>query len=92
MAYYLSGIIFYIQLKCDFIFESSLSNELNTVEKQLKEKIEERKKYREKYIGGLPEQLHANLSILEGLRQQLDQYNSNLRDAENRKLGILKDI
>ena len=24
MAYYLSGIIFYIQLKCDFIFESSL--------------------------------------------------------------------
>ncbi len=25
MAYYLSGIIFYIQLKCDFIFESSLS-------------------------------------------------------------------
>ena len=69
-----------------------LTDELEAIEKRLIEKEEERKKYREKYMGGLPEQLHTNLLILEGLRQQLDQYNSNLRDAENRKLGILKEI
>ena len=69
-----------------------ISNELKTIEDQLKEKEDERKRYSEKYMGGLPEQLDTNLSILEGLREQLDQYNSNLRDAENRKTTILSDI
>lgn len=69
-----------------------LSDELNSIEKQLKQKEEELKRYREKYMGGLPEQLETNLSILEGLRGQLDQYNSSLRDAENRKAGIIRDI
>ena len=39
MAYYLSGIIFYIQLKCDFIFESSLSESELASEHQLEEMI-----------------------------------------------------
>jgi polysaccharide chain length determinant protein (PEP-CTERM system associated) len=69
-----------------------LSDELKSIETQLKEKEAERQKYREKYMGGLPEQLQTNLKILEGLREQLDQYNSNLRDAENRKAGIIRDI
>lgn len=43
-------------------------------------------------MGGLPDQLETNLSILEGLRQELDQNNSNLRDAENRRDAILRDI
>ena len=39
-------------------------------------------------MGGLPEQLEANLSILERLQQQLDQLNSNLRDAGNRRAAL----
>jgi polysaccharide chain length determinant protein (PEP-CTERM system associated) len=69
-----------------------ITDELGTIEKQLKEKEEELKQYREKYMGGLPDQLQTNLSILEGLRQELDQYNSNLRDAENRRDAIIRDI
>ncbi|MBN1905428.1 MAG: hypothetical protein JW927_10055 [Deltaproteobacteria bacterium] len=69
-----------------------ITDELGTIEKQLKTKEEELKIYREKYMGGLPQQLETNLKILEGLRQQLDQYNSNLRDAENRRDAILRDI
>lgn len=69
-----------------------LSDELNTIEKQLKAKEEELKQYREKYMGGLPEQLQTNLSILEGLRQEMEQYNNSLRDAENRRDTIIREI
>jgi polysaccharide chain length determinant protein (PEP-CTERM system associated) len=65
-----------------------LSDELESVERKLREKEEELKNYRERYMGGLPEQLETNLSILERLAGQLDQLNSNLRDAENRKILV----
>lgn len=71
---------------------SFLSDELESVEKRLMDKEEELKKYREKYLGGLPEQLDTNLSILERLQQQLEQLNSNLRDAENRKMLIQQEL
>jgi len=71
---------------------SFISDELKSVEKRLIEKEEELKQYRERYMGGLPEQLQANLSILERLQQQLDQLNSNLRDAENRKVALQAQI
>lgn len=69
-----------------------ITDELKTIEKQLKIKEEELKLYREKNMGGLPDQLETNLSILEGLRQELDQNNSNLREAENRRDAIIRDI
>ena len=67
---------------------SFISDELESVRKRLMEKEEELKQYRESYMGGLPEQLQANLSILERLQQQLDQLNSNLRDAGNRRAAL----
>ena len=71
---------------------SFLADELNSVKKKLREKEEELKQYRIKYMGGLPEQLQTNLSILERLQAQLDQYNENLRDAENRKILLQQQI
>ena len=67
---------------------SFISDELESVRKRLMEKEEDLKHYRERYMGGLPEQLQANLSILERLQQQLDQLNSNLRDAGNRRAAL----
>jgi polysaccharide chain length determinant protein (PEP-CTERM system associated) len=69
-----------------------LADELQSVESQLLEKEKELKDYRERYMGGLPEQLETNLSILERLQQQLEQLHNNLRDAENRKITIRAQI
>ena len=69
-----------------------MSDELESVKKRLMDKEEELKRYREKYMGGLPEQLDTNLAILERLQTQLDQLNNNLRDAENRKILIQAQI
>ncbi|MDY6989608.1 MAG: XrtA system polysaccharide chain length determinant [Thermodesulfobacteriota bacterium] len=65
-----------------------ISDELESVEKHLLEKEEELKQYRQRYMGGLPEQLHTNLSILERLQGQLDQLHDSLRNAENRKIVV----
>jgi len=69
-----------------------ISDELESVRKRLMEKEGELKQYRERYMGGLPEQLEANLSILERLQGQLDQIHSSLRDAENRKVTLQAQI
>ena len=69
-----------------------LADELESVERRLMDKEELLKKYRERHMGGLPEQLDTNLRILERLQGQFEQLNSNLRDAENRKLLIQKEI
>lgn len=71
---------------------SFLADELEVAEKRLMEKEEELKRYRERYMGALPEQLETNLSILERLQEQRDQLNSNLRDAENRRILIQKQM
>lgn len=65
-----------------------LTDELESVKRRLMEKENRLKIYREKFMGGLPEQLQTNLSILERLQAQLDQLHSNLRDAENRKIIV----
>jgi len=69
-----------------------LADELETVKKRLAGKEEVVKKYREMYMGGLPEQLESNLRILERLQGQSDQLQSNLRDAENRKILVQQDM
>jgi polysaccharide chain length determinant protein (PEP-CTERM system associated) len=71
---------------------SFLADELESTERQLLEKEKEWTDYRERYMGGLPEQLQTNLSIFERLQQQLDQLHNNLRDAENRKIAIRGQI
>ncbi len=69
-----------------------LADELESVKRRLMDKEEELKKYRERYMGGLPEQLNTNLTIFGRLQGQLDQLHTNLMDAENRKLIIQKEI
>jgi len=69
-----------------------ISDELESVEKRLLEKEEELKQYRQRYMGGLPEQLQTNLSILERLQAQLDQLHDSLRNAENRKIVVQTQI
>ncbi len=71
---------------------SFLADELETVQLRLSEKEEELKRYREKFMGGLPEQLPTNLKILERLQAQLDQLQYNLRDAENRHIVLQKEL
>jgi polysaccharide chain length determinant protein (PEP-CTERM system associated) len=69
-----------------------LSDELESVRKRLIKSEEDLKKYRENYMGGLPEQLQTNLSIMERLQGHLDQINSSLREAENRRITIQTQI
>jgi polysaccharide chain length determinant protein (PEP-CTERM system associated) len=69
-----------------------LADELESVRKQLLEKEQELKDYRARYMGGLPEQLQTNLSILERLERRIAQLNSSLRDAENRKILLQTQI
>jgi polysaccharide chain length determinant protein (PEP-CTERM system associated) len=69
-----------------------LADELESTKRRLMEKEDKLKIYREKFMGGLPEQLQTNLSILERLQAQLDQLHSNLRDAENRKIIVQQRI
>ena len=69
-----------------------LADELENIRRRLLEKEEELKKYREKYMGGLPEQLETNLRILERIQEQIVTNQENLREAENRKLMIQQQI
>lgn len=69
-----------------------LADELRSIEGKLAKKEEELKHYREKYMGGLPEQLDTNLRILERMQEQLDQLQTSLIDAENRRLILQREI
>ena len=69
-----------------------LTDELETIRMKLLEKEKELKRYRERYMGGLPEQLETNLRILERIQQQVITNQENLREAENRKLLIQQQI
>ena len=69
-----------------------LSDELEGVRRRLVDKEDDLKKYREKYMGALPEQLQSTLAILGRLEGQSDQLNNSLRDAENRRILIQTQI
>ncbi len=69
-----------------------LLDELASVEAKLAEKENEIKIFREKYMGGLPEQLNTNLRIVERLEQQRDKLVRDLRAAENRIAMIKEQI
>jgi polysaccharide chain length determinant protein (PEP-CTERM system associated) len=69
-----------------------LTDELESIRKRLAEREEKLKEYRQKYMGAMPDQLQTNLSIISRLQMQLEQLNNSLRDTENRKLLIQKQI
>jgi polysaccharide chain length determinant protein (PEP-CTERM system associated) len=58
-----------------------LESELESMRKRLEEQEQLLKKFREKNMGELPEQLDSNLRILERLNQQLAQKEESLRSA-----------
>ena len=69
-----------------------LADELESVRKRLVAKEEELKEYRERFMGGLPDQLTANIAMLQRLQSQADQLSKNLADAENRKILIQQTV
>jgi polysaccharide chain length determinant protein (PEP-CTERM system associated) len=69
-----------------------LSKELQGMEGQLKKKEQEIRDFRERNMGQLPQQLDANLRILERLNQQLQTTNENIRAAEDRSILIQNQI
>jgi polysaccharide chain length determinant protein (PEP-CTERM system associated) len=58
-----------------------LDSELEVMRKRLEDQEQVLKKFREKNMGELPEQLDSNLKILERLNQQLAQKEESLRSA-----------
>jgi polysaccharide chain length determinant protein (PEP-CTERM system associated) len=58
-----------------------LDSELESMRKRLEEQEQLLKKFREKHMGELPEQLDSNLRILDSLKMQLTQKEDSLRSA-----------
>ena len=61
-----------------------ISKELQAIESNLKRKEDDVRRFKEKNLGQLPQQLEANLSILERLHQQFKTTSDNLRTGEDR--------
>lgn len=66
-----------------------LDSELTAMLKRLETFENSLKEYRERYMGGLPEQLDSNLKILDRLQVRLTDKQGALRDAKNR-IAILE--
>jgi polysaccharide chain length determinant protein (PEP-CTERM system associated) len=69
-----------------------LSKELSDIENQLIRKEAEIKNFRERNMGKLPQQLDANLRILERLQQQLATIHTSIKAAEDRSLIFQNQI
>lgn len=65
-----------------------LDAELNSMRERLVDVEQKLKDYRERNMGGLPEQLDSNLRILDRLQEQLGDKQENLLDAKNRLVAI----
>ncbi len=63
-----------------------ISKELLTMEDRLKRKEQEIRVFKERNMGQLPQQLDANLKILEQLQQQLRTMSERIRAAEDRTI------
>jgi len=69
-----------------------ISRELQAVESSLKKKDEMLRRYKEKNMGQLPQQLDANLRLLDRLQQQYRTTSENLRAAEDRLVFLQNQI
>jgi polysaccharide chain length determinant protein (PEP-CTERM system associated) len=69
-----------------------LVRELFSMEEQLKKKEVDIRNFKERNMGKLPQQLDANLRILERLQQQLKEANENVRAAEDRSVLVQNQI
>ena len=59
-----------------------LEAELESMRKRLEQKEQTLKEYRQRSMGELPEQLQANLNLLDRLNAQLSQSQMSLRTAQ----------
>ncbi len=69
-----------------------IGRELQTVEASLKKKDEMLRRYKERNMGQLPQQLDANLRLLDRLQQQYRTTSENLRAAEDRLVFLQGQI
>lgn len=69
-----------------------LADRLEGMKQRLLEKEEELKSYREKYMGGLPEQLEANLKTIERLQTRLNQVSGGLGEVKARKAVLEQEL
>jgi polysaccharide chain length determinant protein (PEP-CTERM system associated) len=69
-----------------------LQDQLQSTRARLEELEKALKAYREKYMGGLPEQLDTNLKILERLQGQLIDRQTAIRDAKNRSILLNQQL
>ncbi len=69
-----------------------ISKELLAMEDRLKIKDEEMRKFKERNMGQLPQQLDANLRILEQLQQQLRTTSEKIKGAEDRSILFQSQI
>ena len=69
-----------------------LANELITKRQRLEEVEQKLREYRRQYMGELPEQLDANLRILERIQTQLSERGKTLRDEKSRLVVIENQI
>jgi polysaccharide chain length determinant protein (PEP-CTERM system associated) len=69
-----------------------LSKQLSDIENQLLGKEAEIKNFRERNMGRLPQQLDANLRILERLQQQVATIHTSIKAAEDRSLIFQNQI
>lgn len=65
-----------------------LDSELNSMRERLVDVEQKLKDYRERNMGGLPEQLDSNLRMLDRLQEQLGFKREELLDAKNRLVAI----
>jgi len=71
------------------LFLQSQLDELKTILLQQEAKVQE---YRNRYIGGLPDQLQSNISTLNGLQMRLESIQTSLTQAMNRRLTIQNQL
>lgn len=69
-----------------------LDDELKEIRLKLEKQESALESYRAQNMGGLPEQLQTNLRILEGLQQQINMKNENMRYAKNNLIIIQRQI
>lgn len=69
-----------------------LDEELTSIRKELELQEDKLKKYREAFMGGLPEQLESNLRVLDRLQEQMTAKQESLRDAKARQALLENQI
>jgi len=69
-----------------------LSKELSDMEDKLRKREVEIRAFKERHMGQLPEQLDANLRILERMQEQLKTTSENIRAAEDRTVLLRGQI